>query len=346
MTPRPSPWILVEMTERIDVWVLAFRAMDEGKRGLMRVFGIDASAAQRIVEGVPVPVRRGIPSDELDRWRRALEAIGATVGAGPAGAHEPPRTAPSLTPPAPELPVVEPLNESVLPIEEVPDISGAGRSRALVIALSAAVFVLCLVTLLARVSGGTSSFLGSAAWLGCVIDGLCVAGVAHALYSSLMALAFDLARPPSLWSGLVVLLGVGWAFGINQVHAPDPLDAMALQREIQAEVAAGRVQEARAFFAGPDAHIEGGTSAEGLVLVEALYTAGARRVYAYDGDADLAPEILVVELPVPTGTRQAIQAAYTAWMGSGLSSLEPSQRSVPDRGRFWNVPIHRDSGYF
>lgn len=242
-------------------------------------------------------------------------------------------------------PTPEPLNEPVLAVPEVSE-SDARRGRWPAIAISAAVLVVCAVALLARVGAGTSSLLGSASWFGCVVDGLCVAGIAHALHSSLLALVFDLPRAPSTWALLVALLGVCWAVGVNQRNAPDPLDALAQTREIQAEVVAGRVPEARAFFAGPDTRVEGGTSTDGLRLVEALYAAGARRVYAYDGDGDRAPEILVLELPVPSGTRQAIQGAYATWMGSELASLEAHERTVPERGRFWNVPVRRDSGYF
>ncbi len=312
----------------------------------MRVFGIDASAAEAIVQRVPVAVRRGIPAEELDKWRRALEAVGAEVGAGPAGASEPPHTTTGITPKdTPEPPPEEPLNEPMLALPEVADVSEA-RGRWTVVAVSAAALLVGGVILLARFGAETSSLLGSASAFGCVVDGLCVAVIAQALYSGALALAFDVTRVPSLASVIVVLLGVGWAFGVNHVHAPDPLDVVALNRQIQAEVVAGRVSEARAFFADPDAHIAGGTSAEGLQLVEALYEAGARRVYAYDGDTDRSPEVLVIELPVPLGTRGAIQAAYATWMGSELATLAPGEGSVPDRGRFWNVPIRRDSGYF
>lgn len=329
------------MEDRIDVWVLAFRAADEGKRGLMRVFGIDASAAQAIVERVPVAVRRGIPAGELDTWRRALEAIGARVGAGPAGASAA-EIAPALE--DDPVPVEEPLNE---PIVAPPELAASATPRRwTVVALCAGVLLASAIVLLARVGAGSSSLLGSASPFGCIVDGLCVAAIAQALHSAALALVFGVARTPSVASVVVALLGVGWAFGVNQVHAPDPLDAAALNRTIQAEVVAGRVPEARAFFAGPDTRIEGGTNGDGLQLVEALYAAGARRIYAYDGDADRSPEVLVIELPVPLGTRQSIQSAYSAWMGSELSSLAPDERSAPDRGRFWNVPIRRDSGYF
>jgi hypothetical protein len=63
-----------------DIHVVAFAgAPARSLQGLQRIFGVDATAAQRILDGVPGVLRRAAPPDEAEGYREALESIGAQV---------------------------------------------------------------------------------------------------------------------------------------------------------------------------------------------------------------------------------------------------------------------------
>jgi hypothetical protein len=66
--------------EAFDIHVVAFvGAPARSLQGLQRIFGMDATAAQRILDAVPSVLRRAAPADEAQGYREALESIGAQV---------------------------------------------------------------------------------------------------------------------------------------------------------------------------------------------------------------------------------------------------------------------------
>lgn len=67
-------------SDTFDVIVMRFEPGDEPPATrLYRVFGIEAQAADRLLQRLPAPVQRGVPRIRAEYYRRALLKIGATV---------------------------------------------------------------------------------------------------------------------------------------------------------------------------------------------------------------------------------------------------------------------------
>lgn len=327
------------MSDLVDLWILEVQDAPAASRGIMDVFGVDAPTASKVVSRIPASVRRGVKEDDLPRWIAALGSLPLTLGVSAAGAKEAP---PPWQPPVEDIP--PPMNPRLAPAPNIPDVPDTSAEIKRATWVAAAWIAAGGVLLLIRAASGMPSLLAEVpALAGSLMDALAIASLSVGIHSLGVVRGFDLAYSPSVQAvGAVFLLGAGVGAAVPLSYTPDPLDAQRQAQLLQNEVLAGQVPEARARFARPGARVVGGDGSAGRQLVESLYLAGARRVYAVDApDGDV--DALMVELPVPLGTRQAIGGAYRAWLGSSAGDVPPEALQLPPRARFWRIPVFRAS---
>jgi ribosomal protein L7/L12 len=85
-----------------DVRVVAFAGGSAATlQALQELFGLDRAGAQRLLDNVPLVVRRAAPANEAQTFVEALRGIGAQVALERPGSSPDPQSAPRVAPPPP-----------------------------------------------------------------------------------------------------------------------------------------------------------------------------------------------------------------------------------------------------
>ncbi len=264
----------------------------------------------------------GITEAQAQETRQKLRAGGLDTAWAPAGQSEPPP------------PIVEvPPNEAPVPILEIPeDPALPNRSLSLLsIGLVAGGFAILLGArlTLGDVSQGRVGIAGAMAFgVGLAVLGIGVTRlVAEGLFRTLPHVASFV---PS------VLVALAVPVSCAAISAPSEADTHANIQHYEAEILGGQVPEARAFLAAGGALAT--AEEQGPQLIEALYDAGARRLFAIDEDQDQEAEWLAIDMPVLPARRGAITSLMHRYTGSALEDIPASLRQ-PSSRRFWIVPV-------
>ncbi len=183
--------------------------------------------------------------------------------------------------------------------------------------------------LAATLVAGISCFTGGVALPWLILDAVAFVGLAlggATLVGAIRGRSFELGSLQLLGT-LVVSFGL--ALGINFLNAPTPEEArlrevVEFDEETEEAIEAGRYTEARAWAESRSA------SPSVVRLIDALYTAGARRVYA-GGAGDF-----IVEMPELQATRGSIERAYRRFLGYRLNQVDASLHPAT---RYWRIVV-------
>lgn len=207
-------------------------------------------------------------------------------------------------PPAQAVPV--PAYESPKPV----------ATRPWWVALGVSLLLLLLVLVLAPP-------LSSGSWWSAAIRAGAAAYVAIGAAGSFRATKLRLQADASVFApALIAVTVIAVAFSVQRPTEEDW--ATRLQQE-EAALIAGQRPEARAFLAGG-----GDVSAP---LVESLYEAGARRVFAWDENDDGVADWIAVDMPFLPARRSRITSAL-------ITYARPDARfATPGSAQYWIVPL-------
>lgn len=100
------------------------------RRGVLQLFKVDESAADRLFSGKPVRVKQGVDADAASRYRAAFRDVGALIqivpsGSPPPAAKRPSAAAVSSSPPMPP-PTSPPAQDAAPPAAVAADLAEPG----------------------------------------------------------------------------------------------------------------------------------------------------------------------------------------------------------------------------
>lgn len=307
----------------VDIWILEVRDPSQAVRGLTSAFGLAQAQSETIVSSLPYRVKRDVREQDAPRYKDKLEAIGASVTWGPAGASSPPPPRIKVAPnEAPEEPI------------EVPEVPATFDAKKAPLYWGLAGIGLLGVISLAVAAPGLSS--GEAGWPTTIPAGLSLGVLCIGIFGSVLSY-FRLSMASPVLPLACGALGAAVCVIVLLSSEPDPHERLSHVVTLRAEVLGGQAPEARAFLAG-NGTFDSADAAQSRALVESLYDSGARRVLVIDEDDDGKAEWIAIDMPVLPARRQAIRGAVRSYAGANFDQI-PSELAAPSRARHWILPV-------